>query len=224
MSVGSIYFPDKGIMKRDLFAASSTWTAPNGVTEVLLIGCGGGGGGSGYDTTDSGYGGNGGQGAPLAVKRVTVSPGTTYNITIGSGGATALINNAGQPGGSTLFDVLATFKGGYGGARPSATRDQVIVNGSIGGNGGDVALGSGPVAGQDTVEYSGGTVGGSTNYGGGGGAGPFGNGGAGGGASAPVAGGNNTGAGGGGGSSANSTGAGGGSGYLQVIWFEPDYT
>ena len=80
---------------------SQTWTVPTGVTEIAVRLFGGGGGG--YSS------GGGGGGGHMAYKVFTVTPGTSYTITIGSGGA------ASGDGGSTIFGSLLTARGGDGG-------------------------------------------------------------------------------------------------------------
>lgn len=62
------------------FIASNTWIAPAGVTQVEALVVGGGGGG-GYDRA-----GGGGAGGVSYSNNFVVTPGSAYNITIGSGG------------------------------------------------------------------------------------------------------------------------------------------
>jgi len=70
------------------FTASGTWTAPSGVTRVVVALWGGGGGGGNCggdifcDTPGQGGGGGG-----YASSVLTVTPGATYTVTIGTGGA-----------------------------------------------------------------------------------------------------------------------------------------
>lgn len=103
----------------DEFTADGTWTCPDNVFSVEVEGCGGGGGGgtgkAGGAATDTWpTGGAGGGGAPLVTRVVAVTPGTTYDVTIGDGGA------ADTDGESSTFDTLATFAGGgKGGSRTS---------------------------------------------------------------------------------------------------------
>lgn len=113
------------------FSASGTWVAPAGVTNVILIGCGeggGGGGGSGggsNTTTLPSDGGDGGGGAIQSVVEVTVVPGISYAVTIGSnsntggtavsaGGTNKTPGGVGEDGQPTTFGSLATFSGGAG--------------------------------------------------------------------------------------------------------------
>jgi hypothetical protein len=83
---------------------SYTWTCPAGVKCVILQGIGGGGGGgkgAGGDSTSTTVpsSGAGGGGATESTVIVPVTPGVTYDIFIGSGGAggtTPGTNNAGD--------------------------------------------------------------------------------------------------------------------------------
>ena len=65
-----------------IFTQATTWVAPSGVTSVdYLLVAGGGGGGS--------FGGGGGAGGVLQGTGFSVTPGQSYTITIGGGGAAA---------------------------------------------------------------------------------------------------------------------------------------
>ncbi len=99
----------------------ATWTAPAGVHQVLVKGCGAGGGGGG----GSNYGGAGGGGAKVAEYLATVVPNTTYNFVIGAGGLAGTIaansgvyGGDGGDGGNTYFSSSVTyiFRGAMGGA------------------------------------------------------------------------------------------------------------
>jgi hypothetical protein len=94
-----------GQYKYALFASSSTWTCPAGVTSVKIYAVGGGGGGS----TNQGQGGRGGRGVVFA----TVTPGTVYTVTVGTGGAS--VNGLSGSGGTTSVGSLITATGGGGG-------------------------------------------------------------------------------------------------------------
>jgi hypothetical protein len=72
-----------GINAADVFASSGNWTCPAGVTKVLVSVVGGGGGGRGGTFNVLGVtGGYGGYGSGV----LTVTPGTVYTVTVGSGG------------------------------------------------------------------------------------------------------------------------------------------
>ncbi len=183
---------DRGL-KFDQFTANGTWTCPEGVTEVLLIGCGGGGGGGGC----AGLlrpGGQGGGGAPFGVRRASVTPTTVYTVTIGAGGAGGVGAANGQDGFPTTFVHVPTlsvlFNGGYGGAEFSTADREIKTKGAgaqgggpseQGGNSSGFAGGAGgpfaTIGGANTIKLFGFQFG-TTSYegGGGGGAGPFGNG------------------------------------------------
>jgi len=98
-----------------LFSASGTFTVPAGVTNVFLIGMGGGAGGYSGGLTSSSRPSGGAASVPrMIVKPVT--PNTTYTVTIGAGGLGASggigVNvQAGAAGGTTTFGSLATFSG-----------------------------------------------------------------------------------------------------------------
>lgn len=98
---------------RILFQSNSTWTVPAGIKFIFVTGCGGGGGGGGGAGArdfsgnansplyrDAG-GGVGGEPAITTTEVVQVTPGTTYNIVIGQGGAGGC--GAGNSGGGTGF-------------------------------------------------------------------------------------------------------------------------
>lgn len=138
------------------FAATTTWVCPTGVTSLTTVECYGGGGSGGTGDSGSLVGGTGGGGGAYSSSTsYSVTPGSSYTVTVGTGGAQkgpSLAN--GSAGGDSWFEstsgVLA--KGGSGGGYTSST-----------GTGG--ASGSG-VGG---TKYSGGN--GTSNYGVGGGSG-----------------------------------------------------
>jgi len=106
-----------------VFLTSGTWTCPSNVYFVDVEGFGGGGGGGAGSAADDATpalgadGGGGGGGALQKKLRVSVVPGTTYNITIGAGGTAGIWLGAnGGAGGDTTFDTLATFHGASGAA------------------------------------------------------------------------------------------------------------
>lgn len=130
-------------LKTAVFTTNGTWVAPTGVTRVLAFGCGGGGGGAGaIGATASTRVYRGGGGAfPQAVP-VTVAGGTSYAITIGTGGSGGAgvgnaLANPGSDGGSTTFAGV-TFFGGRGGQGDYGVQDSTGVGG--GGSGGAAAV------------------------------------------------------------------------------------
>ena len=143
------------------YTSSTTWTAPVGVGEVTVQAWGGGGGGGGQNISQNGAGGGGGGAYSSAT--ITVVPGSTYAITVGSGGV-AGSSGAGGAGADSWFASTATLlaKGGQGGL-PSTSNSNP---GGTGGAGGLAAQGVG------TLKFSGGNGGyGRTNSAGNGGPG-----------------------------------------------------
>jgi hypothetical protein len=91
-----------------IIKSTTSWTAPVGVTQVEVILCGGGGGAFGL----AGFAGNrnGGAGS-VFYDFLTVTPGTSYTITIGAGGAGTSSFPA-NAGGNSSFGGLLTATGG----------------------------------------------------------------------------------------------------------------
>ena len=151
---------------------TSTWTAPSGVTSIQLLVVGGGGGG-GFDG-----GGGGGGGGVLSYSNFAVTPGTTYSLSVGAGGAWAPGYSAnGSLGGNSTFGTV-TALGGDGGYDNHAQQQVGAGNGRTGGSGGgqgapDGTI-SGPGYGTSGQGYNGGASTLNTCGGGGGGAGAVG--------------------------------------------------
>ncbi|MEM0372735.1 MAG: hypothetical protein QXO69_02780, partial [archaeon] len=170
------------------FTASGTWTAPQGITYVLVEAWGGGGAGGGRTT--NGRAGGGGGGA-YAAANITVIPGNNYTVTVA--GTTAGGSGNGANGGASYFG---------NGSQVSALGGSGGLSSGTGGAGGSAASSNG------TVKYNGGN-GGTADFtwsgGGGGGAGSTG---AGGNANVGTAGTGTSELGGNGGAGRNSQGAG----------------
>ena len=85
------------------FTSTGTFTAPVNVStvEVLLVAGGGGGGGTDADSINTAGGGGGG--GQVVKKLLTVTPGTSYTITIGAGGAGASTTSNGSNGSNSSF-------------------------------------------------------------------------------------------------------------------------
>jgi hypothetical protein len=143
---------------------SDTWTSPAGVTSATILVVAGGGGGS-----RNGWGvGGAGAGGLVYVAAYTTIASTTYNLTIGAGGAG--YSGAGGPGVNgqdSVFDVSGTSQiltadgGGY-----SGTYDPTSVG--SGGSSGGTSVANGGTATQpaDFGSYTGvgfGNVGGLGN-------------------------------------------------------------
>ena len=136
---------------------TTSWTAPAGVTSIkYLVVAGGGGGGSA--TTGVNMGGGGGAGG-LLQGTLEVTPGSSYTVTIGSGGA------ANTNGGDSVLGTITATGGGYG-AR-NVVGSTAPSNGGSGG--GASAYASNPGSGIAGQGFSGGTSAGSNTAAGGGG-------------------------------------------------------
>ena len=146
-----------------------TWTVPAGVTEIsaFIVGAGGGGGGNdGVSGPTSSAGGGGGS----AWGYWTVTPGTSYTLRIGGGGASGNGNTGadGGDGGDTYIKSGSTvlLQGGGGGGGVSNTSSS--NSGGAGGTTTGTQRGGGGVGGQ------GGDGANDTSGSGGGGAGGYG--------------------------------------------------
>ena len=150
-------------LRSSTFTATSSWTAPTGVTSInALVVAGGGGGGQGYSGTWFSGGGAGGGGANAGTYSVT--PSTAYTVTIGNGGGT------GGSGSSSSIAGVVTSNGGAGGGNGNNTRSG--YGGATGGNSGNGANGvENSSAGGGGTGYLWSTNGSYYGGGGGGGAG-----------------------------------------------------
>jgi len=120
-----------------LFTASGTFVAPPGFTKVYIFAMGAGGGGGGGGDAGGGVGGGGGAGDTIWRQDVTVIPGNSYTVTIGTGGAGGtggVTNTNGSVGGATIFGSAVTMNGGGGGGRGG--RNPATVPGGGGAPGG----------------------------------------------------------------------------------------
>jgi hypothetical protein len=122
-----------GVVKSFTTVGTTSWTAPSDVTQVEVLVVAGGGGGGG------GYGGGGGGGGVIYNNQYSVTPGQTYTVTVGAGGAAVGSGtNAGNSGNNSVFGNLTAIGGGGGGSGGGS--------GKTGGSGG----------GSSYVTYSGG--------------------------------------------------------------------
>jgi len=104
-----------------------TWTVPAGVTAFRVVVIGGGGSGATY-----GAGGGGG----AAMKLFSgVTPGTTYNLTVGIGGYN---RTNGMTGGTSEFQGPTTLTATGGGPGPSSSQGSSWRSGVGNGSGGTV--------------------------------------------------------------------------------------
>lgn len=130
---------------------SYTYTVPAGVTSITVKTWGGGGGGA-AGSAGSGRGGHGGGGG-YSKAVITVTPGETLDVLVGTGGASAAANSRGGNGGgfSALqrsgTDLLKAGGGGGGGGTQGS---------GVGGQGGA----GGGTSGQNGAAGTGGSAGG----------------------------------------------------------------
>jgi MSHA biogenesis protein MshQ len=178
----------------DTFASTGTWIAPAGVTSATVEAWGGGGAGGGA-TGDPAKGG-GGAGGQYAKKVVTISPGSSYAVTVGAGGSGSTGNGTvGED--STFAANVVVAKGGAGG---TGAINGIAGTGTSSGGVGDVVYAGG--------SGSAGSVSSNNCNNGGAGGGGAGSGGAGGSASGNTAGTGTATGGGTGGNGSNSSGSG----------------
>jgi hypothetical protein len=239
---GCKYVPSTLTISQYLDVGTTSWTAPAFVrsVEYLIVG-GGGGSGGGFDTG----GGGGGGGGMVLTGTFSVTPGITYTVTVGDGGASGVsirdpvseIN--GLSGDDSIFGNITALGGGGGyasrytsGVSSSGGISVSGLTASTGGSGGGSA---GDANGAGGGGSSGNGANGVANVGGNGGAGTAssisgsattygtGGGGANGNSTnAPVAGVVNTGdgaRGGGGASGQQQNGAKGGSGIVIIQYY-----
>jgi hypothetical protein len=169
-----------GATRRVVFTAPSqtssstgcTFTPPVGVTSIeVLVVAGGGGGGGRF------VGGGGGAGGLRSNTSLGVTPGTSYSVTVGAGGAgaansTTAANAMGTSGSSSVFGSITAAGGGGGGGFVASPGQAGRTGGSGGGGSGSAtttnAGGTATPSGQGNNGGSG-TVASGQNPGGGGG-------------------------------------------------------
>jgi hypothetical protein len=161
-----------------VFLQSGTFVVPANVSQirVRVHGAGGSGGavaGGGRNRVATGGGGGG-----LAIKTLNVTPGTSYTVTVGTGGARASANgtNAGSAGGTSSFGSVCSATGGSGGAATASNAANSAAGATGGtGSGGDLNY-TGGGSGTATTSATNATYNSLAATGGGSGACIFGNG------------------------------------------------
>jgi prepilin-type N-terminal cleavage/methylation domain-containing protein len=156
-------------------AGTTSWTVPNGVTQVQYLIVAGGGGGGRSQENPTGHGGSGGGGAGGLLSGTGFIVNGNISVIVGSGGLPATVaDTKGGNGSSSTFSSITAIGGGGGGA---GSETLSIKTGSNGGSGGGGGWGSSSVYGvggdADYISprqgYDGGGAGASNAYGGGGG-------------------------------------------------------
>ena len=154
------------------FGASTTWVCPANVTAVQIECWGAGGaGGSAYKPVAGNAFGGGGAGGSYAKKNsVSVVPGTSYTISIGEGGVSAISPNlTAVSGGDSWFGTGSVAnclaKGGAGGQSVISSGSGIVGSGGIGSSTGSVGdlffAGGNGLVGQGNPTNTGGGGGGS---------------------------------------------------------------
>jgi hypothetical protein len=143
------------------YNTSGTFTVPAGVTSIKVEVWGAGGGG-GAATGNPSAGGGGAGGAYVRNNALTVTPGATYTVTVGSGGTGPTGSNA-TSGGASWFGSQSTLLavGGTGGNRSTTNSNSAA---------GAVAPSTGNIGPVSYYGGNGGTGGSAGASGGGGGA------------------------------------------------------
>lgn len=129
--------PSAGVNGMQQFTSSGSWTAPGYVTQVLVEMWGGGGG----TAKDSVFIPRGGGSGAFSRSIVTVTPGATYDITVGSGAGEGASGSASSVSSGTTTLIFAgggspgtLGTDGIGGiADPSAALSLTGRNGNTGG-------------------------------------------------------------------------------------------
>jgi hypothetical protein len=146
-----------------------SWVAPAGVTSIAVLVVGGGGGGAAPGPSRGNLSGAGAGGGLAYRNAVSVTPGSSYSVTVGARGAAGVSpNGAGGNGGLSQFckggiaEARASGGGGWTCFQPSAG---TVVFGAGGGTGGrpNTFSGGGNAGAGGAAGYSG--AGGQGGYG-----------------------------------------------------------
>jgi hypothetical protein len=159
-------------------AGTYSFVVPNNVTSLTAVAIGAGGGGGGASSAATSSAGGGGGGALSYSNTISVTPGETLTVVVGSGGSSGSTSGtAGSAGGDSYIRRSSTdlllAKGGSGGGGNTGSSS------AGGGAGGDSASGvgdtknSGGAGGARATNDRGGGGGGAAGYSGTGGAGGF---------------------------------------------------
>ena len=114
------------------FTSSGTWVCPSGVysAKFLVVGAGGAGGGTSQLVTEYAIGGGGGGGAVKEID-LSVTPGTSYTITIGAKGTGVSANAGGNGGFSEVLNGATSLIKCFGGSGGSGSASGNIVISTI---------------------------------------------------------------------------------------------
>lgn len=140
------------------FTSNGTWTAPAGISTVLVIACGGGGSGGGGATLPSsttvGVGGSGGGGGARVEEMMTAADaGSSQTVTIGAQVSGGAAGTAGSQGNASSFGNLIKAYGGGAGAAGAAVSTSASggAGGGVGAAGGNGTSGGSTLGGDNTA-------------------------------------------------------------------------
>lgn len=138
-----------------IFNKSGTFIVPPGVTRIRVRVWGAGGSGGNAVNSPRSKAASGGGGGGLAIKIIDTTPGTSYAVTVGTGGAAVDVSTGtGIAGGTSSFGSVCSATGGGGGNRAASNSTApVTAAGAAGGTatGGDFNY-SGGGSGTATVQ------------------------------------------------------------------------
>ena len=154
------------------YRATTTWVCPANVTAVQVEAWGAGGAGGSAYKPDSGnaFGGGGAGGSYAKKNSVSVVPGTSYTISIGEGGVSAISPSLTTvSGGDSWFGIgsvaYCKAKGGAGGQSVISSGSGIVGSGGAGSSAGSVGdvffAGGNGLVGQGSPTNTGGGGGGS---------------------------------------------------------------
>jgi uncharacterized repeat protein (TIGR02543 family) len=110
--------------------ATTVWTVPTGITSINVMVVAGGGSGGARD-----WAGGGGAGGVITNSSYSVTPGTSYSVVVGAGGASQSNDfSTGNPGADSSFDGKVAKGGGGGGGY--GWSNPYFAKGGDGGSGG----------------------------------------------------------------------------------------
>lgn len=132
-----------GFGQTQIFNTSGTFTVPAGVTSITVECWGGGGGGGGQNDGRDGGGGGGG-GAYSKKLAISVVPGNSYTVVVGTGGSGIAGSKGGDGGDSYFIDTNTVLaKGGIGGLPSPGIPPAGGLGGASGSGNGDVRFSGG---------------------------------------------------------------------------------
>lgn len=123
-----------GVVKAFTATGTASWTAPADVTQIEVLVVAGGGGGGGTGGSGSGPRGGGGAGGLIYNSQYPVTPGQTYTVTVGAGGAGGGNELNGTSGSNSVFGSLIAIGGGGGSGLNGGSTPLGLTGGSAGGS------------------------------------------------------------------------------------------